>query len=82
MQNMYACVCIKVYAHTDTCIRALDWSKFAWEIFFRSMRHVDRTVHFDLKTQFDNFFVKNISRSRSQVSKLYMGMVHTTITLV
>jgi len=28
------------------------------------------------------FFRKKISRSRSQVSKLYMGMVHTTMTLV
>src|SRR6218665_1922375 len=38
-------------------IHILDWSKFAWETnFFRSMRHVDRTVHLDLKTQFDNFF--------------------------
>ena len=35
--------------------------------FFRSMRHVDRTVHFDLKTQFDNFFFV----------KKYLGVAHT-----
>jgi len=46
------------------------------------MWHVDKTVHFDLKTQFDKSFPKKKSRGCSQVSKLYMGMGHTTITLV